>query len=323
MLASSLGPWAFALALGFAAAMGVAIQRGSVCTVDAVGELVTHRRATRLIAMIEASLWVCGGLMLAHRLGVVAEVPSDSPLTRWTVVGGALLGVGAVINGACAIGTIARLGSGEWSFAAMPIGFYFGNLSAKEIFGVAEPVRMQSISPIFSAPSWLVWTFIAVGVWRMANGCWSVRRSRTMVWTPHACTAIIGIASLMMLLLVGAWSYTDMLAEVSRGMSERLVSRVALALAVVTGACTSGLLARRFIDHKLTLQAVARCLSGGLLMGWGGALVPGGNDAIVLLAMPLLWLYAWVTFAIMCAVIAAFSRAVPRRLLGPGDPQQD
>ena len=48
-----------------------------------------------------------------------------------------------------------------------------------------------------------------------------------------------------------------------------------------------------------------RCFVGGVLMGWGSLLIPGGNDGLILVGMPLLWPYAWVAFATMCATIAA------------------
>jgi len=38
------------------------------------------------------------------------------------------------------------------------------------------------------------------------------------------------------LLLVGAWSYTDVLAELARGMSRNVVARAALLLAMLAGA---------------------------------------------------------------------------------------
>ena len=40
-------------------------------------------------------------------------------------------------------------------------------------------------------------------------------------------------------------------------------------------------------------------------MGWGSLLIPGGNDGLILVGMPLLWPYAWVAFVSMCAAIAA------------------
>ena len=40
-----------------------------------------------------------------------------------------------------------------------------------------------------------------------------------------------------------------------------------------------------------------------MLLGWGSLLIPGGNDGIVLLGMPLLWPFAWAAFATMVLVI--------------------
>jgi len=43
-------------------------------------------------------------------------------------------------------------------------------------------------------------------------------------------------------------------------------------------------------------------------MGWGSLLIPGGNDGLILLGLPLLWPHAWAAFATMCAVIALAMR---------------
>jgi toxin CptA len=52
-------------------------------------------------------------------------------------------------------------------------------------------------------------------------------------------------------------------------------------------------------------------------MGWGSLLLPGGNDGLILVAMPLAWPYAWLAFATMCITIATAqllgSRRRPRR----------
>jgi toxin CptA len=47
-----------------------------------------------------------------------------------------------------------------------------------------------------------------------------------------------------------------------------------------------------------------QCFAGGLLMGWGSLLIPGGNDGLILLGLPLLWPYAWVAFGTMALSIA-------------------
>ena len=59
---------------------------------------------------------------------------------------------------------------------------------------------------------------------------------------------------------------------------------------------------RRRIQPKLLLWGL------GLLMGWGSALIPGGNDGLVLVGMPLGWPYAWLAFGTMVLSIAAALR---------------
>ncbi|MGU7779187.1 hypothetical protein [Burkholderia sp. PU8-34] len=57
------------------------------------------------------------------------------------------------------------------------------------------------------------------------------------------------------------------------------------------------------------LAGLARCLGGGALMGWASLMIPGGNDTLVLVAMPLLRPYAWVAFAATCIATGTVSVA--------------
>ena len=82
-------------------------------------------------------------------------------------------------------------------------------------------------------------------------------------------------------------------------------ARAVLALALVFGAGAGALSAGRFKWRAPGLHAAASCFFGGVLMGAGGALIPGGNDALVLLGMPLLQLSAFAAYAAMTAMIAA------------------
>jgi toxin CptA len=51
-----------------------------------------------------------------------------------------------------------------------------------------------------------------------------------------------------------------------------------------------------------------RSVAGGALMAAGSLLIPGSNDALVLIGLPLLHPHAWLAFAVMCLVIAAAMR---------------
>lgn len=314
----AVGAAALLAALACAAIMGLAIQRGGTCTVAAMDELLATRRPTRLLAMIEAALWVGGGLLLAQGLGFLTALPAGFALTGWTWAGAVLLGLGAILNRACVIGSIARLGSGELAFAAMPVGFYAGCLTADRLFMPPAPQPLEANAPTWVPPLWLVAAVGLLAIVRLVLGLRFRRAEVDPAWSPHAATALIGLAFLGLVLLVGAWSYTELLADLARAMAsgagaQNLSVRVGIGAALLAGAITGGRLTGQLRRQPLRGTAVARCFFGGVLMGWGSLLTPGGNDALVLIGMPLLWPYAWTAFAAMCVTVA-IARWADRRM---------
>jgi hypothetical protein len=294
-----MNPFAFIGAAACALLMGAAIQRGATCTVAAVSELVEQRKAGRLRSLLEASLWVAGGLLLLRWLPLPQPVlPKPFALTAWTLLGAALLGLGAFVNQACVFGAIARLGNGEWAYLATPLGFYLGCASVDGLFAATRPQPLPPGSPLWFAPAALGLVFAGFAAWR------ALARWRQPWWTPHVATVSIGLAFLALLLLEGAWAYTDALAELAHGMTMQSAARLGLFGCLLAGAMFGGWRAGLLKARRPTASSVARCLTGGLLMGWGSLLIPGGNDGLILLGLPLLWPYAWVAFATMCAVIA-------------------
>lgn len=310
-----IGGVAFGLALICAAIMGLAIQRGATCTVAAMQELVAERRATRLVALVEASMWVAFGLLVGRELGLLADVPQSYALTRWTVFGAVLLGLGAVINRACMFGSIARLGGGDWAYLATPLGFYLGCISFPWVFTPMAPQALAVGSPVLAAPVWVLWLLAGLALARVTHSLWQRAGALRQPWSAHAATTVIGITFVAMFLLAGAWAYTDVLAELASGMARSVPGRILLALALLAGAVAGGWLSRDARRAPVTPVSVARCAAGGMVMGWGSLMIPGGNDGLILLGMPLLWSYAWVAFATMCLVVGmALSLPATRRL---------
>ncbi|MEQ1807618.1 MAG: YeeE/YedE thiosulfate transporter family protein [Burkholderiaceae bacterium] len=298
------------------ATMGYAIQRGATCTVAAVDEILTKRTTRRLSAFLEASLWVAGILALAQVFGLLARPPQGYALTQWTVIGGALLGLGAFINGACVFGAIARLGSGQWVYVLTPVGFYLGCLSSPWLFGTPAQPRLDDVSVVLDNSVWVAALFLAYVAWRLTRSIGATRPASAprrfnalrslaqRVWTPHAATTVIGVTFALMLLTAGVWAYTDVLVQLARGVAQNLWLGSALLLALLFGAMFGGYTAGRWKNTPPTATDVFRCLAGGALMGWGSLLIPGSNDGLILVGMPMLWPYAWVAFATMCATIA-------------------
>jgi len=303
-------PFAFSALL--AAVMGFAIQRGATCMVAAVDEIVAKRRFSRLAAMLAASLWVLGGLLIAQSLGALPRMPAGYAVTGWTIAGGALLGLGAFVGRACVFGAVARFGNGEWSYLMVPLGFLAGCASVAPLFMPMMPRTLPHGSIVFDAGTWVAGLLAVLVVARLVHAATRARpdpaaarpRFAARVWSPAAATAVIGVAFFFMMLLVGPWAYTDALADVAHGMPHDLLPRGLLMLALFGGAFAGGLTAGRFGSTPVTLSRLVRCFASGALMGWGSLLIPGGNDGLILVGMPLLFGYAWVAMASMALAIA-------------------
>ncbi len=297
--------------------MGFAIQRGATCTVAAVDEVLNKRRASRLLAMLEASLWVAGGLALAQLAHLAGSMPGSYETSAWAAVGGALLGLGAWVNRACVFGAVARLGSGEWAYAATPMGFYVGCLSAMPLFSRPAAGAITEASPIFQGSGLFALLFVAFVLWRTASGLMGLRGHESVkslhekVWAPHTATVVIGVSFVVTLLLAGRWAYTDVLADLARAMTGKPLAEIVsllpmlLLLALYAGALIGGLTARRWKSTRISAAQMLRCFSGSVVMGWGSLLIPGSNDGLILIGIPLLRPYAWLAFASMFAAIAA------------------
>ncbi len=295
--------------------MGFAIQRGATCTVAAVDEVLSKRRAHRLAAMLEASLWVAGGLALAQLANLAGSMPPGYEVSAWTVFGGALLGLGAWINRACVFGAVARLGSGEWAYAATPLGFYVGCLSVMPLFPRPAPTTLLQASPLLGgSPALMAAVFAIFVLWRLWPSLRALRAPdrrewlRQKVWAPHAATIVIGVSFVVTLLLAGRWAYTDVLADLARAMdtgSVKLLLPVLLLAALYAGALIGGHTAGRWKSVRVSMPQLLRCFAGGVVMGWGSLLIPGSNDGLILIGIPLLRPYAWLAFASMFAAIAA------------------
>ena len=255
---------AFAAAALAAGIMGFAIQRGATCLVAAVDEIVNRRRWLELASMLEASVWVLGGLAIAQAAGMLPRMPVGYVVTWMTIAGGALLGIGAYINRACVFGALAQLGSGEWSSALTPLGFYVGCRSADALFSSMRPARVDGGSAVLGLSSWLAIAFVMFVAWRVISafgrspeaGHASVGPARdaalaSRVWSPRAATTVIGITFLAMFLLAGAWAYTDVLAELARGMAGSVGARSLLALALLAGAILGGWTAGRWRSTRV------------------------------------------------------------------------
>jgi len=301
---------AFPIALAAAGLMGFANQRGGVCMVAAVEEIAARRRFGRLRAVIEASLWVGAGFILLNAAHRLQAPPPAYAAGLATVGGGVLFGLGAVLNRSCLFGTVARLGAGDWAYAATPLGLFLGSLAMGRWRQAAEthapsPVLAASVLGVGAA-------LVFVALRLFAHGA-QIRRAREPIlahlWSPHAATTLIALGFLIAFVTVGAWDYADFLRGLGRGEVAGWVPKSLLSLALLAGAVLGGKLSGRFRLVRPDPARLALCLGGGVLMGVGSVLIPGGNTSLSLFGMPLLRPHAWLAFAVICLTIYAATLA--------------
>jgi toxin CptA len=267
---------------------GFAIQRGNTCTVVAVRDLLQRREPTRALAILHAMTWVAGlaacvGLLFGHALPAPAFAADGA-----VVVGGALLGLGAIVNGACAVGTIARLGNGDWAWLWTLPGLLAGALA------------YRLVPAAFAA--YVVW--LSPRALRRGFGAGDALRGP---WHPTAATTAIAIAFVLASTASGPWAYTAML---DRFVDGRFADGAALLLpfaALVGGAMLGGGIGRGERGRRTNARQRRNCFVGGAIMGLGGRLAGGSFDAHTLLGQPLLLPHAWTAMGVAYAVVAAIT----------------
>jgi Sulphur transport len=292
-------PIALLAALLAAAGMGYAIHQGGTCMVAAIEQLVRHRSAKKLVALAECGLWTSALGLAAAAAGLSFAASPAYPLGVLTIAGGLLLGFGAWLNGACVFGSIAKIGGRDWHYLLTPPGFFLGSLAhAWLVGGFATAVRQPASYDLAPLLVVLVLASLAAS-WR---GWRSAGRSPGSLWDYRHATIAIGLCFVVLAVLAGPWTYTETLGRAAHGGGFSSWHEAALFAALLAGALLGG----RRAAGQITLapRRAMTCLAGGALMGFGGALVPGGNDNLILVGLPGLQPHALVAIAAMVLAIA-------------------
>jgi len=292
---------AASLALTFL--MGVGVQRGNTCTVVAFDDVLHRRSPDRLLAIAYCWLWVAGGLTLVKLSTGFTLGAQLFPVTVWSVIGGLILGIGAVVNGACTVGTVARIGSGEYAYGLTPVGFFLGCVLAPHVFGrtatshIGTAATTTSLDHPVAALLGLA-IVIALTIRRLAtHERESLRDFLHKAWDPRTALMIVAVLFVVVVHIYGAWAYTDLLGDVAKGADKQVVERFALFAALLAGAIVGGRTLRGTRLIGPLAPRVIRCTLGGVLMGIGFSLAPGAFDGLTLLGQPLLLPFAWAVMA--------------------------
>lgn len=284
------------LSMLMGALLGFSAHRAGLCTVKAVAEVVTVRRANFLWSFLKSSLWVMALSALA------AAVPVETNLRHWpasgiSVLGGVVFGLGAGLNGGCTFSTLTRLMDGSLHALATVLMWPVGILVALALLpGVHDDTPINI--PVGHLPIWLS---VPVGLLVLRELVFLVRRLRRAgsvrrfvgapIYSLSAAAALVGGANAVLLMAWGPWSFTGTLlctmeAEtVARCGASQSIPLLVL-VAALSGMALSSWQRKSFRLQRPHPREMMRHIAGGLLMGFGAMLIPGGNDGLILFGIP-------------------------------------
>lgn len=309
------------ISLALAALLGFAAHRSSLCTVKAVEEILTTRRALMLWSFAKTSLWTMA--VTALLLWLLPETRAH--FAGWNaslhgLAGGVIFGMGAVINGGCAFSTLTRLGDGRLAMLLTLAGFGLGAAVHNMLLAQLQvPAASPGDALLAQAALWplvLCAALLSWGAWEV----WRLWRTRPVGLGPLAlilaeryrlstAALLMGLSNALLYAFHGNWAYTS---TIDRGVRQVLGAEVSpdpmpwlLFLALVAGMVCSAWQRRRFrLQWRPELSWIAYLL-GGTFMGFGSALVPGGNDVLLLHGIPSLSPHALPAYVAMLFGITA------------------
>lgn len=300
--------------------VGSAIAASSTCAVAASREILFERRPDMLLGFVIA-MGVAGlvTLPLHWLIGPAAHVSPVAPVSSSLVLGAVLIGLGAVVNDACLLGTLARIGQGEVRFLALPFGLALGFALADRQSLLVGGMPRPNPHELPSVPGFaVVAIFAAMAVWGWQRRGRALRKNSGAGGRPRAMMLAMGLFGALLFCLAPQWTYSDAIHAIVRrgGMQMQADTRAfAPALALLAGALVSGLLTRAFVFRAPTTGTLARSLAGGAIMALGGTLIPGGNDSLLLAAIPAASLSGITAYTVMSATVMATLTA--RQRLSP------
>jgi hypothetical protein len=307
-------------ALAAAALLGYAAHRASLCNVKAVLEVLGSGSGFMLASFAKAALWatmIYGTLIvLSPSLSVGFQTYEPRSLV---LLGGFIFGIGAAINGGCSLSTLQRLADGDLGMTLTLLGLGVGLLAWSTFdwqFAIAHAIRVpliwRSMGHVAIAAVMLLWLLAALEVWRLWRtrpkiSFWRLPASK--VYRLSTAAMVIGTLGGLLNILLGSWTYTYYLRNAiyaaQRGTELPREFLALLSAALIVGMIASAVQRRSFKLRWSGKREAWKRVAGGMVMGFGGALIPGGNDTIVLTGIPTLSGVALATYMALLLGIAA------------------
>ncbi|HVZ06503.1 YeeE/YedE thiosulfate transporter family protein [Rhodopila sp.] len=269
---------------------GSAIDTGSICVVRAVRDAV-DRKFALVLGCLVTLLCATAIFTIDTAMGWQLRTASWAWPTARILAGAALFGAGAVLNGACAVGTITRLCRGDLGYVATLLGAIATTL-------LVPGTLLPGLAAADTAEAGLAWLVIVAAI-ALAP---LVMLRRHIVRRIVLAYATLGVVLAVMANLRGDWTWLRLVQEARAGLPIRL-EVVACIVAVLVGAAVTARFRRTFRLVRPNPGAMAREAAGGALMAAGAVLIPGGNDLLLVYGVPSGSPHAVAAYAVIVATM--------------------
>lgn len=288
--------------------LGFALVRAATCTVAATMRWIGEGKMDWLFGLLIVASWAGLVLFLLLQYSGRAHIPVDIEIGWQLFFGAAIMGIGALINRGCFVGTVGYIGAGKFSYVLTFVGLALAMLLLRvDMLNPFDPVVTKGRTAIEDS---IVKQGVLLGFAALCLlSLWLIIARRNLAMLA---LLTIGITAALIYGTRPEWSYAAVLNSLLLGQGLSVGMTVELAVvALFAGAVFSSWLKNKFHPQFGTWRLAAANLAGGFLMGIGAAAVPGGNDVLLLWTAPGLTLYGAVAYLVMIATIAVMLVAMP------------
>jgi uncharacterized protein len=253
---------------------GAAINTSNICLVRAARHLITGKPAmvTGIVVATAAAsvIYYLNTAFNWHHRSWAWSYP-----TWITVMGAAMFAVGAMLNGACAVGTITRIVRGDLGHLSTFAG------AALAAWLLPRHAIMSNATPNVPALGGLVWLGVVL-TFTAAILFLARRHLRDVPWL-----SFIAVGSLAAIVTdwEGNWTWLGLIQHLQAGLQIEAPVLVLIA-AVFIGVGVTAFRSGHFKLLRPQPWVVLREFIGGGLMLGGAILIPGANDALAAFGVP-------------------------------------
>jgi len=286
--------------------LGVSLVRANSCTVASTRRLVIERRADWLLGLLVAISWA-GFVLLgfAFLTPINLRFPTDVPITMSLVTGSILLGVGALLNKGCFLGSVSQLCRGNLNYLLTLTGITLALSTYSHAPDTVDLARGRYAAEAITAVHLTWYGCLAALLFCVMIAFSLIKLHRRRTITMMA-LIMVGISGGFIYSFNPDWSYTSMLDRAVHGnLTVRSWPLEVGAASMFVGAIFSSILGSKFTIIRPSFLVSTGCLLGGFLMGLGAKMIPGGNDTMMLWSIPGLAGHGLAAYLIMILTIAS------------------